>query len=72
MSNPTEITIDASVMKGVQKRARPGARIVAHDFGIEGWGPDKTEKLPKPETKAGGLLHFHTLYLWRIGDRVRD
>jgi hypothetical protein len=21
----------------------------AHDFGIEGWEPDKTEKLPEPE-----------------------
>src|SRR3990172_7852768 len=49
-----------------KKMLKPGARIVAHDFGIEGWEPDKTEKLPKPETKAGGFLHFHTLYLWKI------
>ncbi|MBI1997584.1 MAG: class I SAM-dependent methyltransferase [Deltaproteobacteria bacterium] len=49
-----------------KKMLKPGARIVAHDFGIEGWEPDKTEKLPKPETKAGGSLHFHTLYLWKI------
>jgi len=49
-----------------KKMLKPGARIVAHDFGIEGWEPDKTEKLLQPETKAGGFLHFHTLYLWKI------
>jgi cyclopropane fatty-acyl-phospholipid synthase-like methyltransferase len=49
-----------------QKYLKPGSRIVAHDFGIEGWEPDKTVKLTKPETKAGGLLHYHTIYLWSI------
>jgi cyclopropane fatty-acyl-phospholipid synthase-like methyltransferase len=50
-----------------KKYLKPGARIVAHDFGIEGWEPDKTVKLPDPEQKVGGLIHYHTLYLWRIG-----
>jgi len=50
-----------------KKYLKPGARIVAHDFGIEGWKPDKTVKLPDPEKKVGGLIHYHTLYLWRIG-----
>ena len=50
-----------------KKYLKPGARIVAHDFGIEGWEPDKTVKLPDPEKKIGGLIHYHTLYLWRIG-----
>lgn len=27
------------------------ARIVAHDFGIEGWEPDKTVQLPDPENR---------------------
>ena len=45
---------------------KPGARIVAHDFGIAGWPPDKTEKLSTPEKKAGGYVHYHTLYLWQI------
>ena len=45
---------------------KPGARIVAHDFGIQGWEPDKTIKLPDPERKVGGLIHYHTLYLWKI------
>jgi len=50
-----------------KKYLKAGARIVAHDFGIEGWEPDKTIKLPDPEKKTGGLIHYHTLYLWRIG-----
>ncbi len=49
-----------------KKYLKPNARIVAHDFGIEGWQPDKTVKLPDPEKKVGGLVHYHTLYLWRI------
>jgi len=50
-----------------KKYLKPGARIVAHDFGIEGWPPDVTLKLAEPEKKTGGYLHYHTLYLWRIG-----
>lgn len=49
-----------------KKFLKPGSRIVAHDFGIAGWEPDKTVKLPDPEKKVGGLIHYHTLYLWRI------
>jgi cyclopropane fatty-acyl-phospholipid synthase-like methyltransferase len=45
---------------------KPGARIVAHDFGIEGWPPDKTVRLPGYELKPGGVKHQHVLYLWRI------
>ena len=51
-----------------KKMLKPGARIVAHDFGIEGWEPDKTEKLPGFELKAEGHKHQHTIYLWRIGE----
>jgi cyclopropane fatty-acyl-phospholipid synthase-like methyltransferase len=47
-----------------QKHLKPGARIVAHDFGIEGWKPDKTVMLPVFELKPGGYKHQHTLYLW--------
>jgi precorrin-6B methylase 2 len=50
-----------------QKYLKPGARIVAHDFGIEGWKPDETVKLPEPEKKLGGAVHYHTIFLWRMG-----
>lgn len=54
-----------------KKYLKPGARIVAHDFGIEGWEPDKTEKLPEFELKPGGYKHQHVIYLWRIDDACR-
>jgi cyclopropane fatty-acyl-phospholipid synthase-like methyltransferase len=50
-----------------QKYLKPGSRIVAHDFGIEGWKPDKMEKLPEPEKKAGGYVHYHSIFLWNVG-----
>ncbi len=49
-----------------KKMLKPGARIVAHDFGIAGWEPDKTVKLPGYEVKPGGYKHQHVLYLWQI------
>ena len=50
----------------LQTLLKPGARIVAHDYGIEGWPPNKTEKLPEVEIREGGVRHQHVLYLWRI------
>ena len=50
----------------LKKYLKPGARIVAHDFGIEGCPPDKTVKLPQLEIKRGGYKHQHVLYLWKI------
>jgi cyclopropane fatty-acyl-phospholipid synthase-like methyltransferase len=49
-----------------KKMLKPGARIVAHDFGIEGWQPDVTVKLPGWEIRPGGYKHQHVLFLWRI------
>jgi cyclopropane fatty-acyl-phospholipid synthase-like methyltransferase len=49
-----------------RKYLKPGARIVAHDFGIEGWTPAKIEKLPEIEHRSGGYQHQHVLYLWKI------
>lgn len=53
-----------------KKYLKPGSRIVAHDFGIEGWEPDKSIKLPTPEQKAANFFHYHTIYLWRIGEKT--
>jgi cyclopropane fatty-acyl-phospholipid synthase-like methyltransferase len=49
-----------------QKYLKPGTRIVAHDFGIEGWTPAKTETLPEVEQRDDGYQHQHVLYLWKI------
>jgi protein-L-isoaspartate O-methyltransferase len=54
------------IQPNLQKQLKPGARIVAHDYGIEGWPATKVEKLPEIEIRAGGLRHQHTLYLWSI------
>jgi cyclopropane fatty-acyl-phospholipid synthase-like methyltransferase len=54
-----------------KKFLKPGTRIVAHDFGINGWKPNKPLKLPEPEKKLGGYVHYHTLYLWKMGE-IRD
>jgi len=51
-----------------KKYLKPGARIVAHDFGIEGWKPDISVTLPEFELKPGGYKHQHTLYLWKIAN----
>jgi cyclopropane fatty-acyl-phospholipid synthase-like methyltransferase len=73
LSKATVITLymlpwfNEAMKPSFKKHLKPGARIVAHDFGIEGWEPNQTVKLPDPEKKPGGLLHYHTLYLWRIG-----
>jgi len=45
---------------------KPGARIVAHDFGIEGWEPERIEILDKPVRLMGGVHRPHKIYLWRI------
>lgn len=50
---------------------KPGTRIVAHDFGIEGWEPDKSIKLPTPELKGKSYLHYHTIHLWKMGEKYK-
>ena len=52
-----------------KKYLKSGARIVAHDFGIEGWEPDKTVKLPGFELKTGGYKHRHVIYLWKMNEK---
>lgn len=44
---------------------RPGARIVAHNFGMGDWEPDKTDSF---NDSAGSR---RTLYLWKADGKVR-
>jgi ubiquinone/menaquinone biosynthesis C-methylase UbiE len=44
----------------LQKQLRPGARIVAHNYGMGNWEPDEIDTF----TDANGGVK--TLYLWRI------
>ena len=72
LSRATVVTLymlpwfNAKLKPNLQKYLRRGARIVAHDFGIEGWPPDKTVKLPQWEVRRGGYKHQHVLYLWTV------
>jgi cyclopropane fatty-acyl-phospholipid synthase-like methyltransferase len=57
---------NAAMKPSFRKHLKPGSRIVAHDFGIEGWEPDKTVKLPQIEYRPGGYQHQHTLFMWKM------
>ncbi len=39
---------------------KPGARVVCHDFGIDGWVPTSSEKFPDRT-----FLHTHTIYFYK-------
>lgn len=49
----------------LRRQLKLGARVVSHDFPIEGWAPIKVERM------RGDLIHDHTLYLWRIDEKPR-
>jgi SAM-dependent methyltransferase len=42
------------------RELKSGARVVSHDFEIQGWVPDKVEKI------KGDFIHDHTIYLFNI------
>jgi SAM-dependent methyltransferase len=39
---------------------KPGSRVVSHDYPIEGWVPDKVERV------KGNFIHDHTVMLFEI------
>lgn len=47
------------------RQLKPGSRVVSHDFPIEGWVPDRIERL------KGDFLHDHTILLFEIGSKQR-
>jgi len=42
------------------KELKPGTRVVSHDFEIQGWVPDKVERI------KGDFLHDHTILLFEV------
>ena len=44
----------------LEKQLKKGCRVVAHDFGISGWTPEKEEQI-----EDDGEGRSHTLYLYR-------
>lgn len=57
---------NAKLRPALQHQLKPGSRVVAHDYDIEGWTPTKVEKLSTIENKIGGAKHRHTIYLWKV------
>jgi precorrin-6B methylase 2 len=44
----------------LDRQLKRGARVVSHDFEIQGWVPDRVEKV------KGDLVHDHTILLFEI------
>jgi cyclopropane fatty-acyl-phospholipid synthase-like methyltransferase len=44
----------------LDRQLKPGARVISHDFPVEGWVPDRTEWV------KGDFLHDHTILLFEI------
>jgi cyclopropane fatty-acyl-phospholipid synthase-like methyltransferase len=49
----------------LDRQLKPGSRVVSHDFAIEGWVPDKVQRI------KGDFLHDHTIFLFEIGSQQR-
>lgn len=49
----------------IGKTARPGTRVVSHNYGMAEWAPIKTQEF----TDAVGIEH--TLHLWIVGDSLQ-
>ncbi len=47
------------------RQLKSGARVVSHDFPIEGWVPDRVERV------KGDFLHDHTIFLFEIGSKPK-
>jgi protein-L-isoaspartate O-methyltransferase len=48
----------------LEKQLKPGARVVVHDYPIEGWNPVKWEEMPLMDTRPEVMPHNHILYLY--------
>jgi SAM-dependent methyltransferase len=51
----------------LERQLKPGARIVAHDYPVDGWEPVNWEEMPLLDTRPQVAPHKHVLYLyeWR-------
>ena len=51
---------NAKLRPVLDRQLKPGARVISHDFPVEGWVPDRTERI------NGDFLHDHTILLFEI------
>src|ERR687891_615248 len=47
------------------QKLKPGSRIVAHDYDMDGWEAARVVSLEPG--KDPGIERYHTLYLWKVG-----
>ncbi len=48
----------------LERQLKPGTRVVAHDYPIEGWQHAKWEEMPLMDTRPEVEPHNHILYLY--------
>jgi len=66
LSEATVVTLymlpdfNAKLRPMLDRQLKPGSRVVSHDYPIEGWVPDKVERV------KGDFLHDHTVMLFEI------
>jgi len=51
---------NAKLRSRFDRQLRPGSRVVSHDFEIQGWVPDRVEKV------KGDFVHDHTILLFEV------
>ena len=52
--------VNAKLRPIFDRQLKPGARVVSHDYEIQGWVPDKIEQV------KGDFLHDHTIILFEV------
>lgn len=55
----------------LEKQLKSGARVVAHDYPIEGWNPVKWEEMPLMDTRPEVMPHKHVLYLYQWNPELK-
>jgi hypothetical protein len=56
---------NAKLRPMLERQLKPGSRVVSHDFEIQGWVPDRVERI------KGDFIHDHTIFLFEIGRASR-
>ncbi|HXF75155.1 MAG TPA: class I SAM-dependent methyltransferase [Methylomirabilota bacterium] len=56
-----------NALKPKLQKLKPGSRVIAHDFDIDDWKPDRIEYV-KPPPDGSDYAESRTLYIWKIGE----
>jgi len=51
------------------QKLKPGSRVIAHDFDIDDWKPDRVEYVKPPED-GSDYAESRTLYIWKVGENA--